>query len=246
MRRWCSTANPNAPTGAPKLKTVILKNVADAAARRLLIEQGDADIARDLGADQIASLAGKPGLVVKAVPSAQQDYIILNSANKDKPALGNPALWKALRYLVDYDGIANKLLKGQYIVHQTFLPEGFPGALTDISVHARSGQGEEHPGRSRPEGRLVQAHRLQPAALHRHRPVAAGELRRGRRKARDRAGGGERTLRQAAARATTRPRRSTGSPTISTPTPTPPPSPSARATTARTRSPGAPAGTSPS
>ena len=67
------------------------------------------------------------------MPSAQQDYIILNSANKDKPALGKPALWKALRYLVDYDGIANKLLKGQYIVHQTFLPQGFPGALTDVS-----------------------------------------------------------------------------------------------------------------
>ena len=33
------------------------------------------------------------------MPSAQQDYIILNSVNKDKPALGNPALWQALRYL---------------------------------------------------------------------------------------------------------------------------------------------------
>lgn len=128
-------ANPNAPTGAPKLKSVILRNVADAAARRLLIEQGDADIARELGADQIASLSGKPGIVVKAIPSAQQDYIILNSANKDKPALNNPALWKALRYLVDYDGIANKLLKGQFIVHQTFLPQGFPGALTDVSFN---------------------------------------------------------------------------------------------------------------
>jgi peptide/nickel transport system substrate-binding protein len=126
-------ANPNAPTGAPKLKTVILRNVADAAARRLLIEQGDVDIARDLGADQIASVSGKPGLVVRAIPSAQQDYVILNSANKDKPALGNPALWKALRYLVDYEGIASKLLKGQYAVHQTFLPKGFPGALTDVS-----------------------------------------------------------------------------------------------------------------
>jgi peptide/nickel transport system substrate-binding protein len=124
-------ANANAPTGAPKLKTVILRNVADAAARRLLVEQGDADIARDLGADQIASLSGKPGIVIQAVPSSQQDYVILNSANKDKPVLANPALWEALRYLVDYDGIANKLLKGQYIVHQSFLPEGFPGAITD-------------------------------------------------------------------------------------------------------------------
>jgi peptide/nickel transport system substrate-binding protein len=124
-------ANPGSPAGAPKVKSVILKNVADAAARRLLIEQGDADIARDLGADQIASLAGKAGIVIKATPSAQQDYMILNSANKDVAALGNPAFWEAARWLVDYDGIANKLLKGQYIVHQTFLPEGFPGAISE-------------------------------------------------------------------------------------------------------------------
>jgi len=124
-------ANPSSPEGAPKLKTVILKNVADPAARRLLIEQGDADIARDLGADQIASLNGKPGVVVDPIPSAQQDYIILNSANKDVAALSNPAFWEAARYLVDYNGIANDLLKGQYTVHQSFLPVGFPGALTD-------------------------------------------------------------------------------------------------------------------
>ncbi len=124
-------ANPGSPAGAPKVKSVILRNVADAAARRLLVEQGDADIARDLGADQIASLQGKPGVVVQATPSAQQDYVILNSASKDVPALGNPALWEAARWLVDYDGIANKLLKGQYIIHQTFLPEGFPGAISE-------------------------------------------------------------------------------------------------------------------
>jgi peptide/nickel transport system substrate-binding protein len=43
-----------APGGAPKLKSIIIKNVPDPASRRLLIQQGDADVARDLGADQIA------------------------------------------------------------------------------------------------------------------------------------------------------------------------------------------------
>jgi peptide/nickel transport system substrate-binding protein len=124
-------ASRTSPAGAPKLKSVIIKNVADAASRRLLIEQGDADIARDLGADQIASLAGKPGISVKETPSAQQDYIIFNSASTTVPALSNPAFWEAARYLVDYDGIANKLLKGQYTIQQTFLPMGFPGAIDD-------------------------------------------------------------------------------------------------------------------
>lgn len=36
---------------------------------------------------------------------------------------------EAARYLVDYKGITQDLLKGQYFVHQSFLPVGFNGAL---------------------------------------------------------------------------------------------------------------------
>ncbi|HEY3591759.1 MAG TPA: ABC transporter substrate-binding protein, partial [Buttiauxella sp.] len=43
--------------------------------------------------------------------------------------LKNPALWEAARYLVDYEGITKNLLKGQYFIHQSFLPVGFAGAL---------------------------------------------------------------------------------------------------------------------
>jgi peptide/nickel transport system substrate-binding protein len=32
---------------------------------------------------------------------------------------------------VDYDGIANTILKGSMVPHQTFLPKGFLGALED-------------------------------------------------------------------------------------------------------------------
>jgi peptide/nickel transport system substrate-binding protein len=105
--------------------------VPDAAARRLLIQQGDADIARDLGADQISALEGNKDLTVLQAPSAESDYLAFNASNTDNKALANPALWEAARWLVDYDGIANGLLKGQYDVHQAFLPKGFPGSLDD-------------------------------------------------------------------------------------------------------------------
>jgi peptide/nickel transport system substrate-binding protein len=122
-------ANPASPGGAPKLQSIILRNVPDAAARRLLIEQGDADIARGLGSDQIEALKSAKGITVLAVPSARTDYLLINS--KANATLGNPAFWEAARYLVDYDGIAKNLLRGQVQVHQAFLPVGFPGALTD-------------------------------------------------------------------------------------------------------------------
>lgn len=36
---------------------------------------GDADVARDLGADQIAALQDKPGVKVLSIPSAEQNYL---------------------------------------------------------------------------------------------------------------------------------------------------------------------------
>jgi peptide/nickel transport system substrate-binding protein len=121
-------ANANS-SDKPKLESVIIRNVPDVGARRLLVEQGDADIARGLSADQIDALKGKSGIKVLSVPSARTDYILLNS--KANETLGKPAFWEAARYLVDYDGIAKNLLRGQSNVHQAFLPVGFPGALTD-------------------------------------------------------------------------------------------------------------------
>jgi peptide/nickel transport system substrate-binding protein len=101
----------------------------------LLVEVGDADIARDLGPDQLAALKGRPGLKTRAFPSATVHYLLLNAASDANPALRNPALWEAARWLIDYDGIANKLLKGEFRIHQAFLPEGFPGALEDTPFH---------------------------------------------------------------------------------------------------------------
>ena len=124
-------ANASSPTGAPKLKSVIIKNVPDPATRRLLIQQGDADMARDLGADQIDALQGKPGVKVMSIASAEQNYLAFNTGNKDNPLMSNPAFWEAARWLVDYDGITKNLLKGQYFTHQSFLPVGFPGALEE-------------------------------------------------------------------------------------------------------------------
>ncbi|KFC03804.1 periplasmic substrate-binding component of an ABC superfamily dipeptide transporter [Trabulsiella guamensis ATCC 49490] len=124
-------ANTSSPGGAPKLKNIIIKNVPDPASRRLLIQQGDADVARDLGADQIAALQGKAGIKVLSIPSAEQNYVAFNTANSANPLLKNPAFWEAARWLVDYDGITKNLLKGQYFVHQSFLPVGLPGAIED-------------------------------------------------------------------------------------------------------------------
>ena len=65
-------ANANS-SDKPTLESVIIRNVPDVGARRLLVEQGDADIARGLSADQIEALKDKSGIKVLSVPSARQD-----------------------------------------------------------------------------------------------------------------------------------------------------------------------------
>jgi peptide/nickel transport system substrate-binding protein len=124
-------ANPLSPGDPPRLKTIVIRNVPDAATRELLVEVGDADIARDLGPDQFAALRGRPGLQLRQFPSASVHYLLFNTANRAAPELANPALWQAARWLIDYQGIAHDLLKDHFVVHQAFLAAGFPGALDD-------------------------------------------------------------------------------------------------------------------
>jgi peptide/nickel transport system substrate-binding protein len=121
-------ANKSYFKGAPKLEQVILSHVPEPGTQRLMVESGDADMARNLGPDQIAGLKDKPGVKIEDYPQAAIHFLSFNLKHEK---LRNPALWEALKYLIDYDGIANTLLRGQMRVHQAFWPAGFPGAITD-------------------------------------------------------------------------------------------------------------------
>lgn len=124
-------ANPSAKI-APKIAGVLIKNVAEPSTQRLLLESGDADIVRDLGPDQVAALAGKAGIAINDYPGSAVHFL---SLNQKYAKLQNPALWQAMRYLVDYQGITEQLQKGQMRIHQAYLPLGFAGALKDTPYH---------------------------------------------------------------------------------------------------------------
>ena len=115
-------ANPNYRGGAANLKRVILQHVPEASAQRLLLEKGDVDIARNLTPDQIAAIAGNADIKVTSIPEALLYYVGLNQNTKE---LQDPRVRQALRYLVDYDGMANSFLKGSAQVHQSFWATGF-------------------------------------------------------------------------------------------------------------------------
>lgn len=114
--------------GEPAMQRVVIRHVVEPATQRLMLEKGDIDIARNLGADQLAGLEGNPDIRVRSGKKGTIYYISFNQKNE---FLSKPQVRQALKYLIDYQGIANSIMKGKGAVHQAFLPEGFLGALTD-------------------------------------------------------------------------------------------------------------------
>ena len=121
-------ANPDYFNGAPKIKSVIIRHVAEAATQQLLLESGDVDMAKNLTPDQISALETKDTIKIETYPQAAVHWF---SFNQKVDSLTDEAVWEAARYLVDYEGMTETFLKGQMRIHQAFWPAGFPGALTD-------------------------------------------------------------------------------------------------------------------
>jgi peptide/nickel transport system substrate-binding protein len=114
--------------GDAPIKNVFMQHVPEGATQRLLLEKGDIDIARELTPTDIAGLEGNADVVVQNDVGGQVYYLALN---QKKAELANPKVQEAMRWAVDYQGMTDSILKGQWVVHQAFLPVGFLGALTE-------------------------------------------------------------------------------------------------------------------
>jgi len=120
--------NPNYVGKAPAMARAIYRHVPEPATERLLLEQGDIDIARKLGPEEIDALSKNPDIVVENGVKGSIYYLGLNQKNQ---YLAKPEVREAFKYLVDYQTIADTIMKGTVEVHQAFLPKGFLGALDD-------------------------------------------------------------------------------------------------------------------
>ena len=134
LRSWRTSeqytleANPDWYKGAPKMKRIVVRHVAEPASQRLLLEKGDIDYAMNLSKDQLAAVKDNKDLVQQA---GDKGYIMYLALNQKDPTLKKPEVQEALKYLVDYDSIERNILSGTYKPHQTFLPNGFLGAIDD-------------------------------------------------------------------------------------------------------------------
>jgi len=111
-----------------QLARVIYRHIKESATQRLLLEKGDADVARNLSPQDLAALAANKDLKRTATPKGTVYYLSLNQKN---PNLAKPEVREAFKWLVDYDAIGETLIKNIGVVNQNFLPQGLLGASLD-------------------------------------------------------------------------------------------------------------------
>ncbi len=121
-------ANPTHWRGAPKLAKVFMRHVPEAATERLQLEKGDIDIARELTPVDIEGMAGNADIKIQSDVGGQVFYLSFNQKNENYK---NQKLLDAMRWAIDYQGMADTFLKGSMVVHQAYLPNGYLGALSD-------------------------------------------------------------------------------------------------------------------
>ena len=123
--------NPNAAE-KPIMRRVVMRHVKDPSGQLLLLEKGDVDIARDLGSDQLKSIAGNKSLTVSSGPQGTSMYLAMNQS---MPELQKVQVHQAIKWAIDYQAIAKNITPGTWSVCQSILPDALPGALKSNPFH---------------------------------------------------------------------------------------------------------------
>lgn len=114
--------------GDAKMAKVFMTHMPEAATEALTLGKGDIDVARTLTPVDVAGLASNADVVIQNDVGGQIYYLSFNQKNE---TYKNPKFLDAVRYAIDYQGMADTIMKGAAVVHQNFLPSGYLGALDE-------------------------------------------------------------------------------------------------------------------
>ena len=105
---------------------VVFKFTTDQTVQRDMLVRGDAHIAVNMTPDLAAGLAGNPQVKVLTFNSLGFVWLGLN-VNND-PHFAKPKNWEAVRYAIDYDGMA-QIYKGGGSFYPGIIPQGLANAM---------------------------------------------------------------------------------------------------------------------
>lgn len=123
------TLDANPHSGKPdQPRRIFIRHVPDPSAQLLMLQKGDADIARNLTPDLLKKAREDKNMTVVSSGQAVSVYLTMNQS---MPELQKTQVHQAIKWAIDYDGIATNITPNMYSVAQGFLPPGLPGGMTD-------------------------------------------------------------------------------------------------------------------
>lgn len=127
--------NPNYWQGwnGDHFNRVIIKYIHEPSTERLLLEQGDIDVALFLPDDMVESLDGKPGITVTNVPSFNLYYLVLPCK---KGPTGDVKVRQAIAYGFNYDAFIKDILRGKAKQAHGPIPSNFVGYASDTQAYS--------------------------------------------------------------------------------------------------------------
>ena len=132
------------------VRRIVVKHVAEPATQLLMLQKGDADIARDLTADQLRSLMSNKDYGITSAGQATSMYIAMNQADAN---LARPGVQQAIKWAVDYEAIALEH-HARHLERGPVLPaEGLAGGADRSAVPEGRGEGQGIAAAGRAAGR---------------------------------------------------------------------------------------------
>ncbi|MCS5732222.1 ABC transporter substrate-binding protein [Herbiconiux daphne] len=129
------TANPDYWGTKPKYDKVVLRN-ATAETQSSDVVSGTAQVALDLGSDQIASLEGNSAVVISTTSSPTIFFLFSNADPAVSTISSDPKFREAVTYGLDYDSLLE--LAGDGAIRAAgVVPDSFLGALKESDAIVR-------------------------------------------------------------------------------------------------------------
>ncbi|VXC90911.1 Extracellular solute-binding protein [Pseudomonas sp. 8Z] len=114
--------------GPAKLKRIVMRNMTESQSLRLMVERGDLDIAKGMAAPDIEALESSDQVSTQSVQRGTLYYVAMSL--KSKP-FEDVRVRKAVRSLIDYQGINQSVMPHYGLLNQRPLPLGLPARLDD-------------------------------------------------------------------------------------------------------------------
>ncbi|EHQ90813.1 ABC transporter substrate-binding protein [Desulfosporosinus youngiae] len=90
---------------APYYDKVVLKAISDPGTQLMMLEKGDIDIAFNLGPEHVKQIQNKAGIEIKKAQAMTLTFLLMNRDPKIGGPIANPDVQKAIRLVLDYQGM---------------------------------------------------------------------------------------------------------------------------------------------